>query len=417
MTLTATAIRQSRPGPSPQKLRDGGGLYLLIPAAKATTTAKGAPAPAPAAVSRWWRLDYRRPVTGKRNTLSLGTYPDVSLADARRKREEARKLLAEGVDPGAARKTGKAEAVTAAANTFGAIAAEWLELQKETMSPRTYYKAAWQLELAAALNNVPIHEVTPRTVLDELRKIEAKGHRDTAHRVRSRIGQVMRYAITTDRAERDPTADLRGALAPKASKSHAAVTDPADIADLLRAIDGYLGQPTTQAALKLAPLLFLRPGELRGMEWGELDLDSDAPTLRIRADRMKMKESHVVPLPRQAVEILRELQPVTGSGTYVFPSLQSRDRCMSENTVNTALRRMGYDNKTMTGHGFRAMASTRLNEMGYAVDVIERQLAHAERNKVRAAYNRAQYMAERRKMMQEWADYLDGLKAGLKAAA
>ncbi|MEN1924816.1 tyrosine-type recombinase/integrase [Luteimonas qiangzhengi] len=411
MPLTATAIRNSRAGPKPQRLPDGGGLYLLIPAAK------GAPAPAPAAVSRWWRLDYRRPVTGTRNTLSLGTYPDVSLADARRKREEARKLLAEGVDPGAARKTGKAEAVTAAANTFGAVAAEWAEMQRKKYAPRTYIKSQWLLQQAADLDATPIREITPPLVLAVLRKIEAKGHHETAHRVKTKVGQVIRYAIATGRADRDPTADLRGALAPVVTTSHAAVTDPADVADLLRGIDGYVGQPTTQAALKLAPLLFLRPGELRGMEWGELDLDSDAPTLRIRGERMKMKEGHVVPLSRQAVAILRELHAVTGSGTYVFPSLQSRQSYMSENTINTALRRMGYDNKTMTGHGFRAMASTRLNEMGYAVDVIERQLAHAERNKVRAAYNRAQYMVERRKMMQEWADYLDALKAGVKAAA
>lgn len=414
MSLTATAIRQSRPGPSPQKLRDGGGLYLLIPAAK---PANGAPAVPAAKASRWWRLDYRRPVTGKRNTLSLGTYPDVSLADARRKREEARKLLAEGVDPGAARKSGEHEAKAAAANTFGAIAAEWMEMQRKKYAPRTYVKSAWLLGLAADLDAMPIRGITPPVVLAVLRKVEAKGHNETAHRVKVKISQVMRYAIATGRAERDPTPDLRGALAPVVTTSHAAVTDPAAVADLLRALDGYIGQPTTQAALKLAPLLFLRPGELRGMEWGELDLDGDAPTLRIRAERMKMKEAHVVPLSRQAVAILRELQPVTGGGRYVFPSLQSRARCMSENTINTALRRMGYDGQTMTGHGFRAMASTRLNEMGYSVEVIERQLAHAERNKVRAAYNRAQYMAERRRMMQEWAEYLDALKAETKAAA
>ncbi|MGY0559725.1 tyrosine-type recombinase/integrase [Luteimonas sp. A277] len=412
MTLTATAIRQSRPGPSPQKLRDGGGLYLLIPAAK-----PGAPAPAPAAVSRWWRLDYRRPVTGKRNTLSLGTFPDVSLADARRKRDDARKLLAEGVDPGAARKTGQREAVTAAANTFGAVAAEWMEMQRKKYAPRTYIKSQWLLQQATGLDAMPIREITPPDVLDELRKIEAKGHHETAHRVKTKVSQVIRYAIATGRAVRDPTADLRGALAPVVTTSHAAVTDPADVADLLRGIDGYIGQPTTQAALKLAPLLFLRPGELRGMEWGELDLDDAAPTLRIRGERMKMREGHVVPLSRQAVAILRELQPGTGSGPYVFPSLQGRSRYMSENTINTALRRMGYDGQTMTGHGFRAMASTRLNEMGYPTDVIERQLAHAERNKVKAAYNRAQYMDDRRKMMQEWADYLDALKAEKKAAA
>jgi integrase len=229
------------------------------------------------------------------------------------------------------------------------------------------------------------------------------------------MGQVFRYAIAHGTATRDPTADLRGALAPVVSKSHAAVTDPAQVADLLRALDGYAGQFATRCALRLAPLLFARPGELRHMEWSELDLD--AAEWRIPARKMKMREAHVVPLSKQAVTILCELAPLTGRGRYVFPGIRAVAEPMSENTVNAALRRMGFDKATMTGHGFRAMASTRLNEMGWPPDVIERQLAHAERNKVRAAYNRAQYMAERRAMMQAWADYLDQLKAGANVIA
>jgi len=227
--------------------------------------------------------------------------------------------------------------------------------------------------------------------------------------VKQRVGQVFRFAIATGRAERDPSSDLRGALSPVVTTSRAAVTDPSDVADLMRAIDAYQGQPATKAALRVAPLVFARPGNLRAMEWSELDLD--AAEWRIPAHKMKVREAHVVPLAKQAVGMLRELHPLTGYGRYVFPSLRTGNRPMSDNTINAALRRLGYDKETMTGHGFRALACTRLNEMGWAPDVIERQLAHAERNKVRAAYNRASYMGERRKMMQAWADYLDTLRA------
>jgi integrase len=266
-----------------------------------------------------------------------------------------------------------------------------------------------------SLDALPIGQITAPEVLAALRRIEADGRHETAHRVKQRIGQVFRYAIATGRAQRDPTADLRGALSPVVSKSHAAVTDPGRMGDLLRALHSYVGQPATAAALKLAPLLFVRPGNLRAMEWAELDLK--AAEWRIPAGKMKSREEHVVPLPAQAVTILRELQPLTGRGRFCFPSLRTSDRPMSENTVNAALRRLGFDGDTMTGHGFRAMASTRLNELGWQPDVIERQLAHAERNKVRAAYNRAQHMAERQRMMQAWADYLDGLRTGAKVIA
>jgi integrase len=282
-------------------------------------------------------------------------------------------------------------------------------MQRAKLALVTLTKAQWLLGMASPLDSLPMTTITAPDVLAVLRPIEAGGKHETARRVKQRIGQVFRYAIATGRAERDPTADLRGALTPVTTTARAALTDPADVATLLRTINTYGGQPATQAALKLAPLLFARPGNLRAMEWGELDLD--AAMWRIPAGKMKMREAHAVPLATQAVAILRELEPLTGRGRYCFPSLRTGDRPMSENTVNGALRRLGFDKDTMTGHGFRAMASTRLNEMGWKPDVIERQLAHAERNAVRAAYNRAQYMAERTTMMQAWADYLDALRA------
>ena len=388
--LSPSAVANAKPQAKPYKLADERGMYLLVKPSGA----------------RWWRFDYRRPGTGKRNTLSLGTFPKVSLKHARKKRDEARTLLDEGIDPGQQRQAER----EARAETFAAVAADWLERQRASMTTSTAEKAQWQLSLVPELALRPVSELTAPEVLRALRKIEAKGTHDTVHRVKQRIGQVMRYAITVGLAERDPTADLRGALAPVVVTPRAAVTDPAAVGDLLRALDAYTGQPTTAAALRLAPLLFVRPGNLRAMEWAELDLD--AAQWRIPAGKMKMREAHIVPLAAQAVAILRELQPLSSRSRYVFPSLRSADRPMSENTINAALRRLGFDKETMTGHGFRAMASTRLNELGWSPDVIERQLAHAERNKVRAAYNRAQYLDERTRMMQAWADYLDGLRQG-----
>lgn len=393
--LTPSAVANAKPQAKPYKLADERGMYLLV-------RPNG---------SRWWRLKYRRPDTHKENSLSLGTFPDVSLRKARERRDEARKLLADGIDPSGQRKDDAAQA----AATFGAIAAEWLEKQHSSLAAVTYAKAEWQLGMASALNDRPVADLAAPEVLEVLRKIESRGKIETAHRIKQRIGTVLRYAVATGRADRDCTSDLRGALTPVTSTPRAAITDPAKIADLLRAIDAYTGQPVTHAALRLAPLLFVRPGNLRAMEWAELDLDG--AEWRIPAGKMKMRDEHVVPLPTQAVAILRDLQPLTGRGRYCFPSLRTADRPMSENTVNASLRRMGYDKATMTGHGFRALASTRLNEMGYKPDVIERQLAHAERNKVRAVYNRAQYMDERRKMMQAWADYLDALRTGANVVA
>ncbi|AJC44806.1 tyrosine-type recombinase/integrase [Xanthomonas perforans] len=396
MPLTDTAIRKTKPGAVPLKLRDGGGLYLLM-------RPDGA---------RWWRWDYRRPVTGKRNTLSLGTYPDTGLADAREKRDAARKLLAAGVDPGEQRKQAKQERaalVDAAGETFEVVAREWMA--RQTVARVTAEKNRWLLEtfLFPEIGSRPIGEITPRELLDALRKIEATGKLETAARAKIKAGQVFRYAMLEGKAEIDPTASLRGALKAAKARHHAAVTEPAKIGQLLRAIEGFSGQPVTHAALKLAPLVFVRPGELRAAEWAEIDLD--AAMWRIRPERMKMKAAHLVPLSSQAVAILRDLHALTGGGHHVFPGLRP-NRPMSENTVNAALRALGYSGDEMTGHGFRSMAATRLNELGWNADAVERQLAHAETNKVREAYTHAaQYLHERVRMMQAWADYLDGLRS------
>ncbi|MGH8137868.1 MAG: tyrosine-type recombinase/integrase [Steroidobacteraceae bacterium] len=309
------------------------------------------------------------------------------------------------MDPNVQRKTERA----ASTETFEAIGREWLTQRAKTTAVITQQKATWLLEqIFSEIGSRPIRDVAAPELLAAMRKIEARGHHESAHRAKQKCGQVFRYAIATGRAERDVSADLRGALVPVISKNHAALTDPAEIGALLRAIDSYEGQPVTAVALKLAPLVFVRPGELRGARWTEFDLE--AGQWRIPGKRMKMGEQHIVPLSRQAVMILRDLQALMGCGEY--PSLLSETRPMSNNTVNTALRRLGYTKEQMTGHGFRSMASTLLNEQGFHPDVIELQLAHVERNKVRAAYNRAQRLAERRQMMQAWADNLVRLKEG-----
>ena len=386
--LTDTAIRKAKTDKKQSKLHDEKGLYLLCK----PTGSKG------------WRFKYR--LYGKEKLLSLGVYPDVSLKEAREKRDAARRQIAQGIDPSLKRKAGK----QADTNTFAALAREWLSLQAGKLSYSTYQKAEWMLErlVCPYIGSQPIATVTAQQLLSVYRRLESRGKHETAHRTRQRCGQVFRFAIATGRAERDPTADLKGALAPVAARNRAAITDPKQIRDLLRALAGYNGHFPTHCALRLAPLVFVRPGELRAAEWAEIDLEN--AEWRIPAARTKMREAHVVPLARQAVAVLSELQPLTGRGQYVFPSIRSNARPMSENTINGALRRLGYTKEEMTGHGFRALASTRLNEMGWKSEVIERQLAHAERNKVKAAYNRAEHMEERRKMMQWWADYLDDLE-------
>ena len=393
MPLTDTAIRKAKPTDKPQRLFDGGGLYLEI---------------SPAG-GKLWRWKYRH--GGKEKRLALGTYPDVSLSEARQRHAEARKLLAAGIDPGEQRKAEKAAGVDRAANSFEVVAREWLA--KQTWVPGYKDKvAAWMgNDVFPYIGGRPIAELTAPEFLRVARRIEERGAIESAHRIMQNCGQVMRYAIATGRADRNPVADLKGALTPAQENHHAAITDPAGLGGLLRAIDGYTGDPATRAALKLAPLLFVRPGELRQAEWSEFDLDR--AEWNIPAEKMKMRQPHLVPLCEQAVAILRELQPLTGRGQYVFPGGRSPRRPMSNNALNAALRRMGYAKEVMTAHGFRASARTLLDEvLGFRPDYIEHQLAHAVRDPLGRAYNRTQHLPERRKMMQAWADYLDTLRTG-----
>lgn len=359
--------------------------------------------------SKLWRLAYR--FGGKQKLLALGRYPLVSLANARSARENAKKLISEGIDPSAARKAEKRARKISQANTFEAIAKECLvKWEAEGAASRTLKKKTWLLETAIKdLGKRPIAELTAGELLDSLRKTESRGNYETAHRIRSVVGEVLRFAVATGRAERDITVDLRKALVTPKVIHHAAITEPNEIGALLRAIDDFDGHDSTCAALKLAPLVFVRPGELRLAEWSEIDLKSG--TWRIPGKRMKMRQDHIVPLSHQAISILSDLKHITGSAKLLFPSTRSWQRPISENTLNAALRRLGYPKDKMTTHGFRSMASTRLNESGkFAPDVIERQLAHLEQNEVRRAYNAAQHMPERIRMMQFWADYLDDLR-------
>jgi integrase len=394
MPLTNTEIRNAKPAKKPIKLFDGGGLFLLI---------------APAG-GKWWRLKYR--FGGKEKLLSLGTYPEVSLSEAREKRDQARKLLAANVDPGENRKAQKAAKTDSDANSFEVIAREWFGKFSPVWADSHADKIIRRLErdVFPWIGKQPISDITAPALLATMRRIENRGAVETAHRALQNCSQIFRYAIATGRATRDPGADLRGALPPSKGKHHASITDPKAIGELLRAIAGYQGSLITKCALQLAPLFFVRPGELRKAEWAEFNFDT--AEWRIPAERMKMREQHIVPLSTQAIAILKELQPLTGSGRYVFPGARTNGRPMSENTVNAGLRRLGYGSDQMTGHGFRSMASTLLNEQGWNRDAIERQLAHAERDTIRAAYNYAEHLPERRKMMQAWSDFLDELTLG-----
>lgn len=395
--LTDIKVRNVKPAGKDVKLFDGGGLYLLV-------TRSG---------GKLWQFKYR--YDGKEKKLAFGSYPEVSLADARDKRESARKLVASGVDPGVVRKAQKAARISEVENSFEVVAREWHSRFLSTWTPGHAMTIMSRLErdVFPWLGSRPIVEIKATELLMALRKVEARGALETAHRIRTVCGQVFRYAVATGRAERDISADLRGALPPVSEKHHASITEPARIAELLRAIDGYQGGFIVRCALQLAPMLFVRPGELRAAEWSEFDLDKSE--WHIPADRMKMKQAHLVPLSSQAVEILRELQKLTGSSRYVFPSGRSFHRCMSNNAVNAALRRMGYEKDEMTGHGFRAMARTILDEvLHFRPDYIEHQLAHAVKDPNGRAYNRTAHLAERKKMMQTWSDYMDGLKRGAK---
>lgn len=395
MSLTTTAIRNAKPAATAKRLFDTLGLYLEI---------------SPGG-GRWWRFKYR--FEGKEKRLSLGTFHDVTLKAARRKRDDARALLEDGVDPSAARKEAKREVAGRASNSFEALAREWYAKQAHVWVAQHASDVLRRLEsnLFAEIGDKAIADITAPVLLAAVRKIEHRGAHDLAHRVLQVASQVFRYGVATGRCQRDPAPDLRGALTPHKGKHQAAVT-PEELPALLRAIDGYgeLGDKLTGYALRLLVLTFVRTNELIGAEWSELDLDSGVWI--IPAVRMKMKTEHVVPLSRQSVEALREVRSIAGGSRYVFPG-RNPDKPISNNTMLFALYRLGYKGR-MTGHGFRAVASTILNEAGFRGDVIERQLAHCERDEIRGAYNRAEYLPERRKMMQQWADMLDALAQGAK---
>ena len=393
--LTDAKVRTIKSAEKPQKLFDGGGLFLLV-------TPTG---------GKLWRLKYR--FGGIEKLLAIGAYPQTSLAEARQKRDQASALMLNGVDPSDTKKAQKA-AGAQETETFEVIAREWHTKFSASWAASHGDKIIRRLELYVFpwLGDRPIKSITAPDLLTVLRRIEAKGTLETAHRTQQNCGQVFRYAVATGRAERDPSGDLRGAIPPASGKHMATITDPKEIAGLLRSIDDYRGSIVTRCALQLAPLFFVRPGELRQAEWSEFNLET--AEWRIPAEKMKAGVLHIVPLSRQALGVLREIHPLTGHGRYVFPSPRTDSRPMSSNAILSALRRMGFAKDEMSGHGFRSMASTLLNEQGWNRDAIERQLAHAERNSVRAAYNYAEFMPERKKMMQAWADYLEEIKAGAK---
>ncbi len=393
MALTDTAIRNAKPSQKPIRLFDGGGLYLEV---------------SPAG-GKLWRLKYRFDAKEKR--LALGIYPDVTLAKARERRDEARRLLTEGIDPGENRKIQKAAKTERSANSFEFVAREWFAKFKPGWADTHSDKIIKRLEndVFPWLGGRPIAEITAPELLVCLRRIEGRGALDTAHRAQQNCGQVFRYAVQTGRAVRDPSSDLRGALPPAQREHYASITDPDAVAELLRAIEGFRGTFVVQCALRLSPLFFVRPGELRKAKWEEFDLDKG----EWRYFVTKTKTDHLVPLASQAVATLRDLYALTGHGEYVFPG-RDPQKPMSGAAVNAALRRMGYDTKTeITGHGFRAMARTILHqELNQKPEVIEHQLAHAVADNLGTAYNRTKFLKERRAMMQQWADYLDKLKAG-----
>jgi len=406
-------INAAKPTSKPFKLADEKGLYLLV-------HPNG---------SLYWRLDYR--FAGKRKTLALGVMPETTLKEARVKRDDARKQISDGIDPAEARKTEKYTVVEQARQkseaakieqmiqdgdalpgSFEEIALEWFAKQESGWAASHSSKIInrFRADVFPYMGRTPVAEITAPEVLRVLERIESRGTTDTAHRAKQNIGQVMRYAIATGRAKYDPVPSLRGALTPNKKNHFAAVTEPAQIAPLLRIMAGYRGSPVTRAALTIAPLVFVRPGELRSMEWAHIDFDA----AEWRYTASKTEQDHLVPLSRQVIEALREIQPLTGAGRYVFPGARSDTRPMSENTINGALKRLGIDTQTeLTGHGFRAMARTVLEEVhGFRPEVIELQLAHAVRDPLGRAYNRTKHLTERKRMMQVWADYLDELREG-----
>lgn len=402
MSLTQFAIVNAAPAQKSYKLSDGGGLSLLI-------EPHG---------SKLWRFRYF--FGGRENMMTLGSFPTVPLVEARRKRDEAKKLLAAGISPSQQKKAEKTAAASGAQNTFGLIAAEYIaNLEANRVAETTLGKNRWLLEqLAAPLADRPITEITPHELLNILKRIEKSGRRESAKRLRGVIGAVFRYAVVTLRATTDPTAALRGALLRPIVKHRAAIIDETQVGALMRSIDEFDGWPTLRAALLLTALTMARPGDIRGMRRSEINFQKSL--WRIPAERMKMRRPHDVPLSKQAVKVLKEIWSLSDHGALVLPAIRSPNRMLSENAMNSALRRMGYTKEEMTAHGFRSTASTILNERGFSPDVIEAALAHQDDDPVRRAYNRATYLADRTKLMQEWADLLDNFRkqsvAPLRAA-
>ena len=394
--LSVVQIRALKPAERPYKVADADGLYLLVQPSGALL----------------WRFRYRN--AGIERKLSLGSFPDVTLQKARRLRDAGKAELEDGIDPVEEKRQRRLKAELAAQTTFGLVANEFIQkMETEGRSPATIKKARWFLELLAGIASRPIASITAHELLDALKRIERRGHHETALRLRSFAGRVFRYGFATLRTEQNPADILRGALIVPKTKHHAAIVQPAKVGALLRNIDGYEGRPETNFALKLAPHVFLRPGELRQAKWSEIDFADKI--WRIPAERMKMKQAHTVPLSRQSLYLLRELRSLARNSEFLFPALHTTKRPICENTLNVALRRLGYAHDEMTSHGFRAMASTLLNESGlWHPDAIERALAHGERDRVRAAYHRGAHWAERVRMAQWWSDYLDDLRSGGK---
>ena len=394
MALTDSAIKNAKPDASQYKLHDGKGLLLIV---RPTG-------------GKLWRLKYR--FAGREQQLSIGTYPQVGLKEARERRDAARTVIADGKDPGAEKKRAAVVAAISAGNTFKLVAEEFIaKRQREGLADATVAKCRWHLDRLDKLQSRPIAEIEAFELLAVLRKMEVRGNLEAARQVRSFASRVFRYGVATTRCKHDVAADLIGALTSPTVKHHAAIVDPIEVGALLRAIEDYQGQPSTHYALRLAPHVFVRPGELRHAEWSEFDLD--AAIWIIPAVRTKMRKVHQVPLSPQAIAILRSAQTVSGTCKLAFPGLRGPTRPLSENTFNAALRRLGYSRDQMTAHGFRAMASTLLNQSGkWRPDVVERALAHGERDKIRAAYNRAEYWDERVAMAQWWSDHLDTLRDG-----
>jgi len=403
MALTDVAIRNAKPGAKPVKMADGGGLFLYI------TPAGG----------KLWRLKYR--MDGKEKLLAIGAYPEIGLGEARRRREEAREMLAAGKDPSREKQREKVRSRLQAADTFKAICDEYCDKRKRDgqkgWSPATATRSEYLLSLVCgSIGKLPIGEIEPADILAAIRRIEGKGKLESARRSLQLAGAVFRYAVATARLRSDPTRDLKGALTAPTVTHYGAIIEAKKVGALLRAIDGYEGLGLTKLALQIAPHVFVRPGELRHAEWGEIDLEG--ALWIIPAEKMKMRKAHHVPLSRQAVALFREVQAVTGPTGYVFPSVRTRARPMSENTLNAGLRRLGYASEEMTAHGFRAMASTLLNESSkWNPDAIERALAHGADGKVRGAYHRGPHWDERVKMGQWWSDHLDALRKGADVLA